>query len=173
MGVAFAAERRLLAEDELGPVQQSHYPDLAELSHPQLVDLVRFLRARRDRARDLIGDLRRARRGKAGSGGGLSSERGLAAKKQAYARALKRVNTRIAQLVSEMKRQRALAAMRAALDRRRAADAEPSWRVHGRDDGHSGMASRPTRRPRPAVRGSRIGSVSQAGRVAQAIRDNR
>ena len=65
-------------------------------------------RARRDRARDLIGDLRRARRGKAGSGGGLSSERGLAAKRKCNARALKRVNTRIAQLVSEMKRQRAL-----------------------------------------------------------------
>src|SRR5215469_16994538 len=95
MSVEFSAERRLLAEDELDPVRRSHYPELAEWTHSELVELARFLRARRDRARDLIRDLRRARRGKGGVGEGLSSERGLAAKKQVYARALKRVNARI------------------------------------------------------------------------------
>jgi hypothetical protein len=95
MGVEFSAERRLLAEDELDPIRRSHYPALAEWTPSELVELARFLRARRDRARDLIRDLRRARRGKGGVGEGLSSERGLAAKKQVYARALKRVNARI------------------------------------------------------------------------------
>jgi hypothetical protein len=94
MGVEFSAERRLLAEDELDPIKRSHYPALEESTHSELVELARFLRARRDRARDLIRDLRRARRRK-GAGEGLSSERGLAAKKQVYARALKRVNARI------------------------------------------------------------------------------
>jgi hypothetical protein len=110
MSAELSAERRLLAEDELDPVRRSHYPELEEWTHAELVELVRFLRARRDRARDLIRDLRRARRGKGGAGEGVSSERGLAAKKQVYARALKRVNARIAQIVTDMKRQRALTA---------------------------------------------------------------
>ena len=104
MSVEFSAEARLLAEDERDPVRRSHYPGLEERTHSELVELARFFRARRDRARDLISDLRRARRGKGGVGEGLSSERGLAAKKQVYARALKRVNARIAQTVAEMKR---------------------------------------------------------------------
>jgi len=95
MGVEFSSERRLLAEDELDPVRRSHYPELAERTRPELVELARFLRARRDRARDLVRDLRRARRGKGNAGDGLGSERGLAAKKQVYARALKRVNARL------------------------------------------------------------------------------
>jgi hypothetical protein len=100
--VEFSAERRLLAEDELDPIRRSHYPALKEWTHSELVELARFLRARRDRAGDLIKDLRRARRGKGGVSEGRNSERGLAAKKQVYARALKRVNARI-QTVVEMK----------------------------------------------------------------------
>jgi hypothetical protein len=102
MGVEFSAERRLLTEEELDPIRRSHYPELEAWTHSELVELARFLRARRDRARDLIRDFRRARRGKGGVGEGLRSERGLAAKKQVYARALKRVNARI-QTVVEMK----------------------------------------------------------------------
>lgn len=172
MSVEFSAERRLLAEDELDPVRRSHYPELEALKHSELVELARFLRARRDRARDLINDRRRARRGKGGVGEGATSERGLAAKKQVYARALKRVNARIAQTVAEMKRQRALIAMRAALARRQAADDSLARDdPHGR--GHPGMSSLRNRKPRPAIHGARIGSVSQAGRVAQAVRDAR
>jgi hypothetical protein len=173
MSVEFSAERRLLAEDELDPIRRSHYPELEERTHSELVELARFLRQRRDRARDLISNLRRARRGKGGVGGGLSSERGLAAKKQVYARALKRVNARIAQIVAEMKRQHALAAMRAAFARRQAADENLPWRDHNHDRGHAGMSSLPNRRPRPVIHGARAGSVSQAGRVAQAVRDAR
>ncbi|HEY7577414.1 MAG TPA: hypothetical protein VH855_07430 [Acetobacteraceae bacterium] len=173
MSVEFSAERRLLAEDELDPVRRSHYPDLEGWTHPELVELARFLRARRDRARDLISDLRRARRGKGGIGEGLGSERGLAAKKQVYARALKRVNARIAQTVAETKRRRALTAMHAALARRQAADEHmPSGDRH-HDRGNAGMSSLPNRKPRPVIHGARIGSVSQAGRVAQAVRDAR
>jgi hypothetical protein len=129
MSVEFSAERRLLAEDELDEIRRSHYPELAEWTHPELVELARFLRARRDIARNLIRDLRRARRGKGGVGDGLSSERGLAAKKQVYARALKRVNARIAQTGAETKRQRAPTDMRASLT--------PSTSCHC----HGGMSS--------------------------------
>jgi hypothetical protein len=169
MGVEFSAERRLLAEDELDPVRLSHYPDLEALEHKELLDLARLLRERRDRARDLIKDLRRARRGKGGSADGRTSERGLTAKKQVYARAAKRVNARIEQNLAEMKRQRALATMHAALGRLRAAEISRS----GVGVGHAGMPPRPNRKPRPIILGGRIGSVSQAGRVAQATRDSR
>lgn len=172
MSVEFSGERRLLAEDELDPIRRSHYPELEERTHSELVELARFLRARRDRARELISDLRRARRGKGGVGEGLSSERGLAAKKQVYARALKRVNARIAQIVAEMKRQRALTNIRAALARRQADENQPRG-DHRHDRGHAGMVSLPNRKSRPVIHGARIGSVSQAGRVAQAVRDAR
>lgn len=173
MSVEFSAERRLLPEDELERVQRSHYPGLEKCTHPQLVELARFLRARRDRARDLIRDLRRARRGKGGVGGGVSSERGLAAKKQVYARALKRVNARIAQIVAETKRERALTAMRAALTRRQSANANLPRGDHYHDRGNAGMSSLPNSKRRPTIHGARAGSVSQAGRVAQAVRDAR
>ena len=174
MGVEFSTERRLLTDDELDPVLQSHYPELEKSNHSELVELARFLRARRDRARDLIRDLRRARRGKGrGTGGGHTSERGLAAKKQVYTRALKRVNARIAQIVAEMKRQRAMAGMRAALTRRQSAIKTPDWEDHNRTHHDPGMSPRPNRQPRPIVHSARIGSVSQAGRVTQAIRDSR
>jgi hypothetical protein len=173
MSVEFSAERRLLAEDELDPVRGSHYPELEGRTHSELIELARFLRARRDRARDLISDLRRVRRGKGGVGEGLNSERGLAAKKQVYARALKRVNARIAQTVAEMKRQRAVTAMRAALARRQAADENLPGGDYHHDRGHAGMSSLPNKKPRPIIRGARIGSVSQSGRVAQAVRDAR
>ncbi len=82
---------------------------------PELVLLARFLRARRDRARNPIRDLPPARRGKRGVGDGLSSQRSLTAKKQVYVRALQRVNARIAQTMAEAKRQRAPTDMRASL----------------------------------------------------------
>jgi hypothetical protein len=67
-----------------------------------------------------------------------------------------------------------LMTMQAALARRqRAADENlPSGDRH-HDRGHAGMSSLPNRKPRPVIHGARIGSVSQAGRVAQAIRDAR
>ncbi|MBX9698660.1 MAG: hypothetical protein K2X74_04445, partial [Acetobacteraceae bacterium] len=60
--MAFAAERRLLAEDELEPIQRSHFPLLEGLDQAALLDLARWLRDRRDRARDLVRDRRRVGR---------------------------------------------------------------------------------------------------------------
>jgi hypothetical protein len=86
---------------------------------------------------------------------------------------LKRVNARIAQVAAEMKRERALTAMQAALSRRRAANESASKNGYGGGHDHPAMSFRPNRKPRPIIHGARIGSVSQAGRVAQAIRDAR
>lgn len=173
MGASFATERGLLAEDELAPVQSSHFPSLEELSHDDLVALARWLRDRHGRARDIIGARRRVQRGKAearGTATESASERGLAAKKQVFARALKRVNARLALLAAERKRAHAVAAMEAALARRRSA---PVHHPHAGPEARTGMAATPRKTRRGIITGGRIGSVSQAGRVAQAVRNAR
>ena len=173
MGVAFAAERRLLSEDELKPVQESHFPDLEAMEREDLVSLARWLRAQRARARDIIYERRRLRRGKGeprAGATGAESERGLAAKKQVFARALKRVNHQIATLDAKAKRAASVAAMQSALAARQAAS------VHHPASGRTAGKGMPTRAivTRPGIiTGGRIGSVSQAGRNAQAARDSR
>ncbi len=100
MSLAFATERRLLTEEELEPIRRSHFPLLEGLSQDEVRDLARWLRARRDRARDLMRDHRRAKRGKAPGGAApVDADRGLAAKKQVFAGALRRVNARLEALL--------------------------------------------------------------------------
>ncbi len=173
MGVEFAAERRLLAEGELDPLRRSHYPELEELSPDEVVELAQWLRGQHGRARDIIRERRRVRRGKAdprGAGRDTPSERGLAAKKQVFARALKRVNARLAQITAAARQARALAALREALHRKDSA--RPHHPAAG-ETATAGMRSLHNRKARPVVHGARIGGVSQAGRVAQAARDTR
>jgi hypothetical protein len=173
MSVEFAAERRLLAEDEIGPVVSSHYPELERMAHDDLLGLAGWLRAQHGRARDIIRVRRRIRRGKVeprGTATEGASERGLAAKKQIFARGLKRVNGRLEQLRAEEKRARAMANLRAALARRQSAT------VHTPNPGRSadeGMRARAGATRRGIISGGRIGSVSQAGRNAQGGRDSR
>jgi hypothetical protein len=173
MSVAYASERRLLAEEEIEPVQRSHFPLLEELSREELQELARWLRSRRGRARDLLRERRRVGRGKAdprGTPPAPGGERGLAAKKQVFSRALKRVNAHLDAVLAEARRARHLAALRAALERRRgrAVDHPDPGRTPRR-----GPPSLPSGARRPTIHGARIGSVSQAGRVAQARRDAR
>lgn len=106
MGIPIAAERRLLSEDELGPVARSHYPEVESLSRDQLIELARWLRGRRARARDIVRDRRRVRRGKADPRNPATetpSERGLAAKKQVFSHSLRRVNSRLNHVLAEEK----------------------------------------------------------------------
>ncbi|WP_456306707.1 hypothetical protein [Limobrevibacterium gyesilva] len=167
----FAAERRLLAQDELAPVQQSHYPALDDLPHGDLLDLTRWLRARHGRARDIIRERRRRRSGKAATRDVTAeppSERGLAAKKQVFARALKRANARLNQLAAAARREHALAFLHAALARKHAT---PPRHPNAGQTAAPGMRAQPSRKPRPVIQGARIGSTSQAVRNAQAARD--
>jgi hypothetical protein len=90
MGVQIAAERKLLTEGEYDPVARSHHPAVQGLARDELIELARWLRSRRARARDIVRERRRVRRGKAEPRGAAAeppSERGLSAKKQIFARA--------------------------------------------------------------------------------------
>jgi len=176
MGVEFLAERGLLSEDEAAVVANSHYPALAGLDGPALRDLAKLLRNRRARARDILHNQRRAKRGKAkGDARDVPNEPGqgpgLPDKKQVFARALKRVNARIATLLAEAKRAEAVERMRAALARVQAQRADaPAAGVTA----SSGMVAKPRRAARPGiVQGGRVGSTSQANKRRQAKRDAR
>ncbi len=172
MGVEIAAERRLLTEDEYGPVARSHHPAVRELGRDELVELARWLRAQRARARDIVRGRRRVRRGKAeprGTAAEPPSERGLLAKKQVFARALRRVNGRIERLRAEEKRARAVANLHAALERKRAAPVH-----HPSPSRTAGEGMRPKDSGEPTVQTDprEIGRVSQFVRDAQARRDS-
>jgi hypothetical protein len=166
MSITFASERRLVAQDEFEPIVRSHYPVVEELSREELVELARWLRERRARARDIVRGRRRVARGKADVRGGAAetaSERGLLAKKQVYANALKRVNARLATIKAAERRALALARLQAAV---------PHHPQPGRT---AGTGSRPKRgaERRRVIQAARIGSVSQSVRNAQAARDGR
>lgn len=171
MAIELASERRLLAESEYQFVEQTHYPTLGTLPHDDTLALARWLREQHARLRDIIRDRRRARRGKA-SGTGLAapeaSERGLAAKKQVFAHAIRRVNGRLERFRAEARREQIRENMQAALRRKRTA------RVHHPSAGTTaGQGMRPIDSTRGTVHVDprEIGRVSQFVRDAQARRD--
>ncbi len=169
MGESIAGERRLLAGNEYDSVAKSHYPALLNLSRDELVALARWLREQRAKHRGAVAHRRRVRRGKAeprSAAAEVASERGIAAKKQVFARALRRVNARL-----DVLRQFELRArLGRALERKRSAQ------VHHPSAGrHAGSGARPIENPKGAdvLEPTTVGRVSEAGRRAQAVRDNK
>lgn len=173
MSTSIADERRLLSADEYAPVARSHYPELATLERQDLHDLVRWLRDQRGKLRRQVEQHRRAQRGKGSPRAGdtePAADRGLAAKKQVFARALKRTNSRLDHLLTAEKRASMRAGHEAALERLRAAKRHhPST---GRRGGR-GPVSIENQKGAAVIEGATIGSVSQAGRNAQARKDGR
>ena len=173
MGVELASERRLLSESEYQRVAQSHYPTLGTLEPPETLALVRWLREQRGRLRDIVRGRDRAQRSKSGGrDAGTTtekSERGLAAKKQVFACAIRRVNARLERFRAEARRAQIRENMQAALRRKRNA------RVHHPEAGFTagkGMRSIPSDRPTVEVDPREVGRVSQFVRDAQARRDS-
>lgn len=90
MGMPRAAERKLLSEAEYALVEPSHHPEVGRLDRAALLDLAQRLREARDASRASLAVMRRAKRGKGDPRGGLN-DTGVAAKKQVFAAALRRV----------------------------------------------------------------------------------
>jgi len=174
MATATAAERRVLTAAEYELMAQSYAPALNALKRKDLVALVGWLRRQHAKWR---GQERRvgARQDKAAARSGAAAARanrpGQEVKRQAFASALKRATTRLDRVVAEEKRAAMKAHMAEALERKRAApEAE-----HPSGGRRSGKGAQPieNRKTRPIVKGSKIGSISQATRNAQARRDNK
>src|SRR5262245_47736507 len=173
MSLPCKSERSHLSHDEFELVRVTHHPPIYELSPDQLRALRVRLREQRNKARALARQKQRELRGKAEPRGKSfpgPAEQPLR-RKQIFAAALKRVNKEVDRLHKLEARVAHVEAARAALAHHRAAKF-----VHhppAESNPHEGMQPRVGIRRRTRVPGSKIGSISQATKVAQAIRDAR
>lgn len=92
MSISRRQEDRLLDKNELELVGQSRHPELSQLSDKDLSQLVKLLRDRRDRARDISKTQRRNARGKGNAEAKEGAERGNKEKMSVLAQALQRAN---------------------------------------------------------------------------------
>lgn len=167
------SERRYLSTEELELVAKTHHPAIAGLPDQDLAALVKLVRERRDRARGIASRQRRELRRKAAPAGArpAADDTGTRRKSDVLAAALKRLNR-------ESERRRVKAAREAmrgnahrALSMRRAA----AGQHHPATGQTAGAGMRPKTRTKAdkTTSPAKVGSVSQAGKVAQARRDSR
>lgn len=169
MATTIREERTLLSHEEFSLIEPTHYPAIKALPADDLRNLATRLRDHHNRARDLLRAGRRARAGK-GEPRAAAAALGarLAQKKQSFAAALKRVNSRFEAITAERRRAENTASLRAALARKNAQRAaHPST---GASAGE-GMRHKGGARPGWKVDPRRVGSIGQATRNAQARRD--
>ena len=173
MSASYKFEQSVLGHDEFETIRVTHHPGIYDLTNTDLRDIQVKLRKMRDRERTLARQKRREVRGKADPRGG--SFPGTAEKpqqrKQIFSAALKRVN-------KELKRQRMLEARTANVEsaRRALALRRVENFVHHPAAGETskgGLQPLPNRRRRWKVPAAKIGSISQAIKVAQAVRDSK
>ena len=173
MSIPCKSERSQLSHAEFETVRTTHHPLIYDLTGKELHALKLRLREERDKARTLARQKQREVRGKAEPRGKSfpgTAEQPLK-RKQIFAAALKRVNKELDRLRRLEARTAQVEAARAALALHRAA----KFVHHPATDNapHAGMQPLPSTRRRNRVPGSKVGSISQATRVAQAIRDTR
>jgi hypothetical protein len=173
MSMPCKSERSQLSHEEFEMVRVTHHPAIYGLAPDELRAVKLRLQTHRDKARVLARQKQREMKGTAEPRG--RSFPGTAElprrRKQVFAAALKRVNKELDRLHKLAARTAHVEAARAALAQHRAAKF-----VHHPPAGatpHEGMQPRTIPRRRRRVPPSRIGSISQATRVAQAIRDAR
>ena len=173
MSIACKSERSQLSHAEFEAVRVTHHPLIYDLTGKELHALKLRLREERDKARTLARQKQREVRGKAEPRGKSfpgTAEQPLK-RKQIFAAALKRVNKELDRLRKLEARTAQVEAARAALALHRAA----KFVHHPAPENapQAGMQPQPSIRRRCRVPGSKVGSISQATRVAQAIRDTR
>jgi hypothetical protein len=173
MSIPCKTERSVLSQEEFEIIRATHHPEIYALDGKQLHALRVRLRAQRGKARTLARQKQREMRGKADERGKSfpgNVEQPLI-RKQVFANALKRVNKEIDRLRKfEVRTAHVEAARRAfALSRSEKFIEYPGAGRTARD----GMQQQVIRRRRTIVPRSKIGSVTKATKVSQAIRDSR
>lgn len=173
MSVPCKFERSLLSHEEYETVRVTHHPAILEIDSDGLHQVKGLLRQMRDRERTLARQKRREVRGKADPrGGGFpgTAERPLQ-RKQVFAGALKRVNKEIGR-IQKLEARAALAeSARHALALRRAGQARHHPRAG--ETARQGMHPTPNARAETRILPGTVGSISQATKTAQAIRDSK
>ena len=173
MSLPCKSERSRLNHAEFELIELTHHPAIYELSPDELHALKLRLREQRNKERALAKQKQRELRGKAEPRGKSfpgTADRPLQ-RKQIFAAALKRINKELDRLHKLEARAAHVEAARAALAQHRAAKF-----LHHPPAGptpHDGMQPRVSIRRHTRVPGSKIGSISQATKIAQAMRDAR
>jgi hypothetical protein len=173
MSVPCKFERSLLSHDEYETIRLTHHPAIYEVEAGELESMRPRLRKMRDRERTFEQQRRRERRGKTEPRGANfpGTAEHASERKQVFAAALKRLNKELARLHNLAARTAHIEAARKALAQHRAANfkAYPPAGATAND----GMVPKPSTRRRKIIAGAKIGRVSQATKVAQAVRDAR
>lgn len=173
MSLSCKFERSLLNHDEHEAIRLTHHPAIYDVEPTELAAMQSRLRKMHDRERTLSRQKRREVRGKSEARGASfpgTAER-PSQRKRVFAAALKRVNGELRRLHNLEARTAHVDAARKALALHRAANFKSYPTVEPTVS--EGMAPRPSMRRKRHVTGARIGSVSQATKIAQAIRDAR
>ncbi len=170
MTLSIKAENSLLKQDEIGFIAGTHYPAIVDADDKALAAMRQRVRDLQEKERTFVRQMRRSIRGKADARG--SSFPGEverpSRRKQVWAQAAKRLNR-------EASRRRAIAAHDAMKEAARRAlelkagsktKAKPAEKTAG-----DGMIAIESRKRRFSVNRAKVGSVSQAGKRAQARRD--
>jgi len=172
MAIRMRDEVRALSDDELELVVKTHIPLVLDLSDSELRELIKQVRERRKRARDIANRQRREMRGKAERPGAAPARENAGTKHKAavLAGALKRLNN------EKERRERRPAApdqvqiARKALQLKRAAGkghSGPTYRTASK-----GMRNIENEKSERLIHPMEIGRVSQFVRDAQAKRDS-
>ena len=173
MSVPCKFERSLLSHEENETVRLTHHPAIYDVEVVELEAMRPRLRKMRDKERTLSRQKLREGRGK-GEARGASfpgTAEHASKRKQIFAAALKRVNTELRRLHDLAARFANIEAARKALALHRAAD----FRTHppAGATADEGMVPKPSSRRRKIIAGAKIGRISQATKIAQAVRDAR
>jgi hypothetical protein len=173
MSVPCKFERSILSHDEYETIRLTHHPAIYEVEPVELEAIRSRLRKMRDREQTLSRQKRREARGKsAGRGASFpgTAER-PSQRKQVFAAALKRVNKELERLYNLAARTAHVEAARHALALHRAANFIPY--PSAGPTANEGMVPPLSTRRKTIIEGAKIGRVSQATKVAQAVRDAR
>jgi hypothetical protein len=173
MSVSCKFERSLVGHEEHEVLRLTHHPAIYDHDVDGLKALRLRLRQLRDKERTLARQKQRERRGKAEPRGRSfpgTVDQPLH-RKQVFAAALKRVNKELGRIQKLAARTAHVEAARRALALHRAAQFA-SYPPAG-ETAHEGMLPVTSRRRRTSVARAKIGRVSQATKIAQAVRDSR
>ncbi|MCC8982070.1 hypothetical protein [Bradyrhizobium acaciae] len=173
MSVACRFERSLLSHEEQETIRLTHHPAIYSVEVAELEAMRPRLRKMRDKERTVGRHKQRESRGKAEARGASfpGTAKHASERKQVFAAALKRVNTELKRLHNLAAKTAHVEAARKALALHRTANF--TTRPAAGATAGEGMASKPRERRRKVLAGAKIGRVSQATKVAQAVRDAR
>ena len=172
MAIRMRDEVRALSDDELELVVKTHIPIVLDLSDAELGDLLKQVRVKRKRARDIANRQRREMRGKAERPGAAPSRDDTGSKHKAavLAGALKRLNNEKERRERHLGKPEQVRIAKKALQLKRASGkghSGPSYRTASK-----GMRNLENEKTERLVHPMEIGRVSQFMRDAQAKRDS-